>query len=551
MQFKKLVSFVRRFKFYFLISAFSVLPLLSIFLTTKLLHTHDGLVHLARIAAYFKALSDFQFPVRWAGDLNYGYGMPLFNFMYQLPYFLSSIFLYLGFGLVNSFKIVLSLSFILSGIFILLFANAFFKDPKKGFLVAIFYQFAPFRLIEVLTRGSFGEVYTYTFFPLVLFGLTKLFQTHRYKYFFLTAAAVFLLVISHNALSLVFFAISVCFILFFAQKKNYVLGFGALFSGLLLSSFYWIPAIFEHKFTYGDLFMKNLYLSYFPQFQNFFIPNPTNLEVLQTKGISVQLGVFHVIFIFLAILTLFKSKKIDEKTKKVFIFSLMIFLIALFFMQPVSLFFWERISWLRQFQFPWRFLAVEAFVTSLLSVSFFSIGFLKNKWVYLATIILVVFSTAYYWKPALGYKDINEKDSWNYPLNTTYFGETDVIWSEGPAKAYPKSRVDVIGGKAEVKNFTKKTQIQTFIVDAKTDAQLVDHTQYFPGWKVYANGKEVPIEFQDQNWRGQITFYLPKGLNNVKVVFTEDKIRFFADVLSLSSFVLLLGLFPFRKKFYA
>jgi hypothetical protein len=36
--------------------------------------THDGENHLARFAAYKKAISDGHIPPRWAGDLNYGYG---------------------------------------------------------------------------------------------------------------------------------------------------------------------------------------------------------------------------------------------------------------------------------------------------------------------------------------------------------------------------------------------------------------------------------------------------------------------------------------------
>src|SRR3990167_7686733 len=126
-------------RYYFLILILSFLPLVGIFLTSQLPHTHDGLVHLARIGAYFKALSDGQIPVRWAGDLNYGYGMPLFNFMYQVPYIISSFFVFFGVGLVSAFKITIALSFILSGIFMFGFSLSFFKDVKKALLVTLFY----------------------------------------------------------------------------------------------------------------------------------------------------------------------------------------------------------------------------------------------------------------------------------------------------------------------------------------------------------------------------------------------------------------------------
>src|SRR6266480_4903925 len=157
-------------KCYIFIILISCLPLISIFITPQLFHSHDGFAHLPRIAAYMKALQDGEFPVRWAGDLNYGYGMPIFNFMYQVPYFLASMLLFAGFHLVTAFKISIALSFILSGIGIFAFAKEFFGDIKRAFLISIFYQFSPFRLVELLVRGSFGEVYTYAFLPFVLFG---------------------------------------------------------------------------------------------------------------------------------------------------------------------------------------------------------------------------------------------------------------------------------------------------------------------------------------------------------------------------------------------
>ncbi len=415
--------------FYVLVILISCIPLISIFDTTKLFHSHDGLVHVPRIAAYYKALMDGEFPVRWAGDLNYGYGMPLFNFMYQLPYLIASVFVFLGFGLVMAFKITLSLSFILSGIFMFAFAKEFFGDNKKAFLITMFYQYAPFRLVELLVRGSFGEVYTYAFIPLVLFGLAKLFKRISFGNVLLTSVAVFLLVFSHNALSLVFFAFVCGFVLFCApDKKKMLWSFIALFNGLLLASFYWVPAIFEHKYTYGDLFMEDLYKSHFSPIQNFFIPNFTNAAFLRDGGISIQIGLFQTLAIIVS-LVLFFRKNLNPSLKKFLLFNFIVLLVTFFFMQPLSKFVWEHVSLLRQFQFPWRFLGLVALSTSLLAISFFYFTFFTKKIVYWLLIILTVGTTFFYWKPMLGYDTINEKYYWNFPLTTTYYGETDVIWS--------------------------------------------------------------------------------------------------------------------------
>lgn len=531
-----------RFIQYLLIVLISSLPLVSIFSTSLLPHTHDGFVHLARIAAYYKALSDGEFPVRWVGDLNFGYGMPLFIFIYQLPYLISSLLIFVGFSLVDSFKTALALSYILSGIFMLGFAKEFFKDTKKAFLVTLLYQFAPFRLIEILVRGSFGEVYAYAFLPLVLWGIVLIFKKQNYWHFLLTSFAVAFLILSHNAISLVFFIICFGFILVFAQdKKKSTIAIVSLVFGLFISAFYWIPAIFEHKYTYGDLFMKNLYLTHFPPIQNFFIPNFFNSQNLQTGGISVQFGLFHTIIIFIAIFVLSKYKKIVT-------FCLILTLASLFFMSPISKPVWGNISLLRQFQFPWRLLSVIAFSTSIMSVCLFAYRFFNKRLIYFSFLFMIVVSTVFYWKSPLGLDKINEKYYWNFPLNTTYFGETDVIWSEGPAKSYPKSRVDVIDGKAILGPITKKSNSQAFTVNAETPIKLVDHTVYFPGWRVYVDGKTSPIEFQYGNYRGQIVFKVPQGEHFIKLSFGESPVRFLSDSISIASLVFLLIL-GFIKKF--
>lgn len=533
---------MRFIRYYFFVFILSIIPFIGIFLTNLLPHTHDGFVHLARIGAYFKALQDGQFPVRWAGDLNFGYGVPVFNFIYHVPYFIASVFVYLGLGLVNAFKITLVLSFILSGILMLGFSLNFFKDVKKAFLITVFYQFFPFRLIDLLIRGSFGEVYVYAFFPLVLWGVVLLFKKINFRNILITSLGAFLLILSHNALSLVFFFVSIIFILFFAKgPKRYIYPFFSLFLGLLLASFYWIPAIFEHKYTYGDLFMRNLYLQHFSPIQNFFIPNFFNNPALQIKGISVQFGLFHILVLLLGIIAA-SSKKIAKFDKRLIIFSICIFIGGFFVMLPISKFLWENIVLLRQFQFPWRLLAIVGFAMSMMSVSILHFSFFRNKVTFLMFLFLVIFSTAYYWNPPLGWDRIDEKYYWNYPLTTAGFGETDLIWSQGPANKYPERRVDVIDGKGIVGEITKKSNKLTFKVDNETPIKVVAHIQYFPGWRAYVDEKQVSIQFQYQIYRGEIVFEMPQGKHDVKLLFGESKIRLIADALSVIGFATLIPL---------
>lgn len=530
----------------------SLLPFIPFFISSDLLHTHDGLVHLPRLAAYFKALLDGNFPVRIAGYLNYDYGLPLFNFIYQTPYLVGSLFLLIGFSLVNAFKVSLLLSFVFSGIFAYLFGKEYFSDEKKGFLFAILYQFVPFRMVELLVRGSYGEVYTYTFLPLVLYGLALIQNKKIFKGILITAIAQALLILSHNSVSLLFAGASLLFLLVTSSGlRTTTVGIIGLAIGTLIAAFYWLPALMEHKYTYGNLYMENLYKDHFVPIQNFFIPNLTNSSSFQTEGITTFLGLIQIVAMVFA-LKLILSKKLDKKEKRIFITGFILMIISFFFMLPVSNFIWssEYSSFLRQFQFPWRFLSLTVVACAFFAVSLISVNKKIKKNFYLLSIAgLSILSILYFFKTDLGYKKINQDYYWNFPLNTTYYGETDVIWSAGPAKEYPKSTIEIISGKGEVSNFVKKNHFQTFTMRSLDRVGVVSHTQYFPGWKAYVNGSEVPIQFQDANHRGLLVFDIPKGENKILVKFEENKLRVLSDIASVLGILLLVPIALFSKRY--
>lgn len=538
---------IRRHRFLLLILALSIIPLASLFFTNDSPHTSDGAMHLVRIGAYYKEITSGQFPVRWASDLNYGYGTPLFNFFHPFPYLLSVPFVALGFGLVGTLKILFLLSFLLSGVFMYLFARNFFEDGFTAFFITIFYQFAPFRFVETIVRGGVGTVFSYAFLPLVLYGIIQFQKTRQYRYFFLTSLATGLLIFSHSMLALVFLSICGVFVLFFVKTMRVkLLSFFALMLGVFLASTFILPVVLEYKYTYGYLFSKNLFYDHFVALYKFFVPNFFDAQNLRVAEVSVQFGFFQGISIIGTSIYLFRKKKKD-KYDRIFLFSFLILLVAIFFMTSFSKPLWEHLPMLRQFQFPWRLMAVVPLISAFTSMSFLLL--IKRRLVHVLILTLTVLSTFYYWSPPQGFLSVNEQDFWNYPLTTNYYGEVDTIWAAGSAGSYPKNRVDVIGGKATIHSFQRKAAQEHFTISAATDAQIVSRTQFFPGWKVYIDGQNTQIDFQDQNWRGLITFRVPKGEHSIAVVFTQSFIQRLGNYLTAITFLgIMAGLFVFRKK---
>src|SRR5476649_801257 len=75
-----------------------------------LYQSHDGEVHVARFASYFQAFHDGQLIPRWSGNLNYGYGAPVFIFYYPLPGYLASALHLFGIGWESVYKLIIGVA---------------------------------------------------------------------------------------------------------------------------------------------------------------------------------------------------------------------------------------------------------------------------------------------------------------------------------------------------------------------------------------------------------------------------------------------------------
>ena len=479
-------------------------------------HTHDGELHIARIAAYFEELTRGQFPVRWAGDLNYGYGSPLFIFYYPLPYVLGSVLHFIGLNFTVSFKILLGLSFIGAPVTFYLWIKKLF--PKNiAFAAALVYGLAPYHFLDLYVRGAIGEMFAFIFIPLVLLSIES-------STILLGAIFYGLLLLSHNAFGLLFTGIFILYG-FLSQKIRTTLVSVVL--GLGLSAFFWLPAMIEQKFTHSALFISNKYLENFPPLiQLFWSPWGFGTEVAKTGGLSPQIGP---IFIMLALASIFVSSK---KLRWFFIFSWILLLISVFFSLNISSFIWDRIMFLKKFEFPWRFSALAGFAVATLSTFVFSI---KNA----RLLVILLFIASIPFIKTTG-SDTHSDDYYLSYSSSTEFGAASTIWSAGDPTEAPKEQVQIIAGTGIVSDVIKNSTHHQFNVTAENNLTVLDNTLYFPGWKAIIDDQKIPIEFQDANYRGLITFPVPPGSHRVEVSFNQSPIRLLANAISLVTLILIL-----------
>ncbi len=133
----------------------------------------DGLIHFYRLVQFDELLrSGVWFP-RWATDLGYGFGYPLFNYYSPLAYYLGAGLHALGLSyaqaLVGVYALALALA--VTGAYVL---AAHHWGPAAGLVAAAAYGLAPYFYFNALARGALPETLGLGLLPWVLWAYARL-----------------------------------------------------------------------------------------------------------------------------------------------------------------------------------------------------------------------------------------------------------------------------------------------------------------------------------------------------------------------------------------
>lgn len=370
-----------------LIVVFSFVALRSL-ISNPFYTSHDGFTHTARIASYFHALEDGQFPPRWATNLNGNMGSPIFTYIYPLPYFLGSLFHLSGMKYEDSFRAVMGLGYFLSGI------TSFFWLKNKfgnlaGFVGAVFFLWVPYHFLNLYVRASLAENLAYVFVPLIFLSIEKIFAGKN-RWLYALAFSTAALFLSHNEVSALILPLAAGWIvlqLFLTGNKRGLFRVAiSLAAGFAMASFIYLPDLFERnfiRFDQGISYYQEHFVSFWqlirsPWGYGFDLPGSVN------DAMSFQLGLGQILTAVLLFITIF-AKAIHKKSMtRAVIFSVGFFYlvlgIAIFLMvdEPLIRTVWTSIPGLKIIvDFPWRLLGVTA-----IAFSFFAavlVSELKNN----------------------------------------------------------------------------------------------------------------------------------------------------------------------------
>ncbi|MBP6098747.1 MAG: hypothetical protein KA477_02080 [Candidatus Levybacteria bacterium] len=519
---------------------FSFLALLSL-LQNGIPLTHDGQDHLARIANFYASLSEGILVPRWAGNLNWGYGHPVMMFLYPLPSYMASLFHFLGFDISNSFKLVFAFSFIASA-FSMYYWLRTFTGIYPALLGSVLYIYLPYRFVDMYVRGAIGEHVAFIFPPLICYFLVKSSlkgNLWNFTGIILSSAG---LILAHNAISIMFFPIIIFYgLLDYIKHKNLLVAIkqiGSIGYGVLLSAFFWIPAFLEGKYTLRDIVTGS------DEYSHRYIDLKSLLYGDWNYGItgqfSTQIGLVGLAVLALGLFFLFKKYSAHRKS---LFFWYAVFVVSIFVMLPISKPIYEIFTILQKFQFPWRFLSVTVFSVSVISAIVFSYLSKNNQKIIVPIFLAVLLLISLPYMKAKGYLEKEDTFYSGIYSGTTDTGESAPIWSVRFMEKRPGRVAEFIDGYGRIFPQTRKTTIHTYEVQATTSSKILENTLYFPGWNVYVDGKKAPIEFQDQNHRGLITFPLSSGNHKIDIIFKDTKVRLIANLISTICLLLLILLF--------
>lgn len=543
---KKIISFLSRNILIFII-LFS-LPATFALLVPGYFGASDDM-HIAWLYEMNRAMMAGQIPPRFIPDLSFGFGYPLFNFLFPLPFYIGEIFHLIGFSFVDSIKAVFFISIPLSALFMYLLLREF-TSKALSFLGAIIYVYTPYRATDLYVRGAIGEIISFAIFPILILTIVKLTvasNKFNYRWIGIGALSFASLVLSHNIAAYMFlpFLILLAFlrIIFLTSIRLKILSqiLITLFLGLLISCYFWIPAIMESGLMKKDAVFN--FIDHFPTIRQLItpywgygasVPGPYD-------GMSFFVGTINLLLFFAGLfLIIFFWKKYNKDQKILIIWVIISILIAVLMMNYRSVFIWDNLPLLLYFQFPWRFLMVITVMSSVLVVTLDQFRQYKYFFILLSMLTIILNFNKFRPHDFLGRTDsyyINRyipipiasqeyltlqeeylrlpKDTLmrpdrNYPLVSISSGNVKVIKNDG---------LNVI-----------------FSAEASSEAKINYYKYNFPGWEAKVDGQEVKI--LSGSPFSQISFTISSGSHEVNINFKETNFKKVLDFISFLALIL-------------
>ncbi len=548
---------------FFLILIISVITFLPFF-QKGFFSIHDD-TQVARVYEMGKELKRGVFPVRWVEDLGYGYGYPIFNFYSPFPYYIGGILNILGFNALISTKLVFILAIILSGMSMFILVKDLF-GTLSGIVSSVVYLYFPYHALNIYVRGDLDELWAYSFIPLVFFGMMKIFKTHNVRWSLITSIFLFLVIISHNLTSfmlLFFLLIFVAISVFYTKKKKkyLVLVSAACIGGLLASSFYSLPAVFESSSTNlssqigGGANFKDHFVclsQFWESTWGFGGSAPGCID-----GMSFRLGKLNIALVILSLVI--SLIKFNETRKNMFVvFSIFSLFISIFMMSSVSEIIWRTIPFASFLQYPWRFLNFTSLFVSVIVGFIFveAFWFIKSRFLIFALTVLVIGLTIYNNSKLFTPQFLYLKDVNYYTNNSYLLWNVSKISDEYLPKNFikpnsehqiPKNPIEIVSGEAQLKIKQEDKIGVSGVINLEDNATIRINRTPSHSWDLKVNDRNTTFKIKNDGLYVDLT----NGSYNISLKIRQTLLENISNLISLVTILtIIIGIirWPFLRR---
>ncbi len=453
-----------------------------------------------------------------------------------------------------------------------------------GFIAGLLYMTAPYHLVNSYVRGSLAEFVALAIYPWVIYGFWQVVARPNARGVALAALSLGLLIMTHSVTLMLLPPLLALLILVWlaldwrrAGKLPWRATAYALAAGLLggmLAAIFLLPVLGETKYIVVDQWIPAESYNYPQQFLYFFqwfdfawgygfaLPGPDD-------GMNLSIGLWLTI-LGLAALPLVIKK--HPRRAAMFWSFLIIAGIALFATLAPSKIFWDVIPMIKLVQFPFRFLAPATLFLSLVSAGTMATLLpeqgevdltqrrkdaksksdnLNPELLILALAILLGSWT--YARPqhtAVAAQDVSPAADVQFELDypdmrgsTAFAGDKPVTSPKVAAylAGEPIPLAGIIHGAGSVERVRHGAGSDEVRVASQTPVTLQFYTYWYPGWRAWIDGEEVPTRPEGPD--ALITLDVPAGEHDVRIRFTNTPLRSLAALITILTLLILVLLF--------
>jgi len=561
-----------------------ILPLFQPLLRDTLPVTHDGHHHIYRLYALDLALRGGAVWPRWLPQMGFGYGFPVFNFYAPLIYYIGEWMHVLGVGVLNTFRLLIGLGFLLPAWAFYAFARH--QLGRAGaFIGALFYTYATYRIGDAFIRAALPEHWAFLFPPLLLLTMWHIGQNRRSAWTIPGGAILAAFFLMHNLSVILFAPMLVVYGLGWILvdiQPNRTGVFASLsavwvklavmaLSGIGLAAFFLLPGAREVQYihastvtsgvqAYAELLQSHVgSLIRFPGAQS--PPGPYAMTTMQFY--LVLLGVIAALIVW---------PQMKRRQRAHFLFAGSMALFAIFMMLRLSQPLLPMLPQLAYLQFPWRWNALLTFSLAYLAGFSPMMGRLlprpARQPAAVAVALLVVLLLSLWVIPhsfpetlqtmattPMGEKPLEESDLrpgilgeydfqtglWLRRYGGAWLFEYLPVWAEGVREEWflpddSPPHYPPVPGVPQIQVLEQAALRQVLTVDHSQPFTMRWHTFFFPGWTVFVDGK--PVRTYPDTEMGLVAAEIPAGQHQVILRFAQTPVRRVGAFLSLLTLAL-------------